>query len=145
MVGWTVITMPNYEIKPLPDDLTEDEYFYLLTLEFRHQQYNYQMMDNNLRDSKRMALNNLEVKDKGLKKYLLYTKYDHCILCWCHPNCEGCPAAERKNGGDGFCDFATENLWAIDDPLLWEQGIQNLEVVDRKATRLRAVIRNRRK
>lgn len=134
--------MPNYEIKPLPDDLTEDEYFYLLTLEFRHQQYHYQMMDNNLRDSKRMALNNLEVKDKSLKKKLLYTKYDHCILCWLHPNCDGCPADDRPDG-DGFCDY--EILWVMNEPLSWEQGIHNLEVVDKKATRLRAVIRNRRK
>ena len=138
--------MPNYEIKPLPDDLTEDEYFYLLTLEFRHQQYNYQIMDNNLRDSKRMALNNLGIDNKSLKRKLLYMKkYDHCILCWLYKNCDGCPADDRDDGGDGFCYFAQESLWVRDRSLAWDEGQQNLEIVDKKATRLRAVIRLRRK
>lgn len=138
--------MPNYELKPLPSDLTEDEYFYLLTLEFRHQQFSYQMCENVLRDSKRMALDNLGLTNKSLRKMLLYRKdTDNCILCWVNKECEKCPAGGRDEGGDGFCDYTLDNLYSSEHFLEWEQGNDNNDIISRKATRLRAVIRNRRK
>lgn len=137
--------MPNYELKPLPADLTEDEYFYLLTLEFRSQQFHYQMSENNRRDSKRMALDRLGITNKSLRRKLLYDKEsDYCILCWQQKECDKCPADDRPSG-DGFCRYSQVNLYSSTEHLLHEWGIENLKIIDAKATRLRAVIRNRRK